>query len=75
MKILAYLEDDVLLEDMLDSSNNVFRLAFGELDRSKRALENGTIRCQLGHLGELLGIKILGVCRCGRCCRNAGLLL
>jgi len=57
-----YLEDDVLRKNMLDTSDLVFRLALGQLNRSCGAVENRTIRRKFWDFCELLSISRLLFC-------------
>jgi hypothetical protein len=56
----------MLLENMLDASNLVLRLALCKLRRGRRAVDNGTIARKLGDLRKLLHIRRL-LLRSGGC--------
>ncbi|KAI6775225.1 hypothetical protein HG530_001983 [Fusarium avenaceum] len=51
------LEDNVLLEDVLDQSNNVLSLSLSKLDKRGR-LENTAKLLHLGDLQQLLGVSL-----------------
>ena len=52
----AYLEDDMLLEDVLDTSDLVLGLAFGELGGCATAVEDGAVVCEIWYSCELAGV-------------------
>ena len=52
----SYLEDDVLLEDMLDTGDLILGFAFGKLGRRCTAVEDRPIVGEIGHSCELGGI-------------------
>jgi hypothetical protein len=56
MYALTYLENDVLLVDVLDRSDHVFRLALGKSDRSSTAAMDWAIALQLRDSAELLDV-------------------
>src|ERR1700722_2469283 len=57
----AYLEDDVLLENMFDARNLVLCLAFRELRRFIAAVENGSIGGKFRDFSELFRIRRLRI--------------
>ena len=50
------LEDDMLGENVLDASDDVFRLALGQFDRFAAAAQYRTVRSEIGYFAELLSV-------------------
>ena len=65
MSMKAYLEHDVLLENVLDHRHLVLGLALRERCRLDAAVEDWTVGRELGHFRQLLGVVRLGLCSRG----------
>lgn len=65
----AYLEDNVLLEDVFDNSDLILSFGFSELRRGGAAVEGRAKVSKLGHLFQLFEIGRLRFSgrRCNRC--------
>lgn len=53
----------MLGKDVLDARYDVLGLALGKLDGLAAALQDGTVRSELGNLGKLLGVGRLALSR------------
>lgn len=59
-RVNPYLEHNVFLEDMLDTSDLILSLAFSELRRRRAAVENIAVFHKFRHLCQLLSVDGTG---------------
>ena len=55
-RLTTYLEDNMLLENMLDTIDLIFSFALRKLGRCCAAIESRTIRGKFGNLRKLLSV-------------------